>query len=179
MLKDKKGKWVKILEITDELWKKMMQETLAGVFKLLESADKLLDNGGNEAICAGLYTYAVEEYGKILLLQQYNPSGGKVKIEYRDEFRDHEAKFGAAIKYLPDGCTKLYESAFSQDFDTDQVADFEARLAIFYSDFTESGDGIMPVPPANKSHLRKAINKFKTIALGTIIQSDDNRFITA
>jgi len=175
LLKNKKGRWVEILEITEELWKKMMQETLFGVIELLNSAEKLLQNGGSEAICAGLYTYAVEEYGKLLLLLDYGPSGGKVKIKYKDEFRNHEAKFRAAIKHLPDECKTLHEGAFSQrdfsreNFDTDVVADFDARKAIFYSDFADSGDDIKPVPSVDKDRLKKAINQLKTKAFGTTI----------
>ena len=100
---------------------------------------------------------------------------GKVKIKYKNEFRKHEAKFDIAIKHLPEECTTLYEGAFSrrdfskEDFDTDQVADLEARLAIFYSDFTDSGDGIKPVPSVDKDRLKKAINQLKMIALETTI----------
>lgn len=172
MLKDKNGKWVETLEITEDLWKKMMQETLNGVFKLLDSAEKHLDNGGNEAICAGLYTYAVEEYGKILLLQQYKPSSGKVKIKYKNGFRNHVAKFSMAINNLPDECITLRQGVFVSGifdpkiFDAGQIADCEARLAIFYSDFTDTDDNIKPVPSVDKNRLKKAINQLRTIALG-------------
>jgi len=173
MLKDKNGNWVRILEITEELWKKMMQETLNGVIKLLESAQRLLDSGGNEAICAGLYSFAVEEYGKILLLKKCTQSCGKVKIKYKNEFRRHDAKFDIAIKNLPDECIKIHEAAFKkedfepEDFDTEDVAaDFEARLALFYSDFTDLGDGVKSIPLVDKERLKKAISQLRTIALG-------------
>ena len=112
MLKDEKGKWVKILEITEELWKKCIQVTRQNILKLLESAEVLLDNGGNEAICAGLYTYAVEEYGKILLLKKCNISGGKVKIKYRNGFRFHPKKFTLAANDLPRECKTLKRGLF-------------------------------------------------------------------
>ncbi len=169
MLKDKKG-WVRVLEITEELWKKMTQETLHGVVKMLESAERLLENGGNEAICAGLYAYAVEEYGKLLLLRHYSPSSGKIRIRYKDDFRKHAAKFGIAIERLPLECITLSKGVFSRQvyskehFRTDEIADLEARQAAFYTDFTDSGNRIKPVPPVDKNLLRKAINQFKTIA---------------
>ena len=47
--------------IPEQLWNNLKANTLAGVVQLLESSEKLLANKGNPAICAGLYTYAVEE----------------------------------------------------------------------------------------------------------------------
>jgi len=174
MLKDKNGKWVELLEITEDLWKRSIQETLNGVLKLLESAEKLLDNGGNETICAGLYTFAVEEYGKILLLKQYTASNGKVKIKYRNEFRYHPKKFEIAAKNLPSECTTLSRGLFDPEifdpsiFDTKRViADLEARMAVFYCDFSDSGDSIKPTPQVDKELLNKVIKKLQTIALGT------------
>ena len=173
-MKDAKGHWVEFLEIKEELWKKSIQETLNRIPKLLESAEKLLDNGGNEAICSGLYTYAVEEYGKVLLLKQCSPSDGKVKIKYKNGFLNHDEKFKVAAEALPEECkilsSGLWDSAIwdVDIFDTERVvADFEARMAIFYCDFLDSGDDIKPVPQVDKARLKKAINKLRLKALGT------------
>jgi hypothetical protein len=175
MLKDKNEKLCKNREITEELWKISIQETRNGIIRMLESADKLLQSGGNEAICAGLYTYAVEEYGKILLLKELSPLEGKVKIEINGIFRGkraHKRKFDIAAKNLPSECKTLHEGAFNprifnpKDFETAPViADLEARTAIFYCDFVESGDAIKRVPPVDKTLLNNAINKFRTITL--------------
>ena len=150
-----------------------MQETLNGIIKLLDSVEKLMQNGGDKAICAGLYTYAIEEYGK-LLLKQYGPSSGKVKIKYRNEFRSHNAKFSIAFKQLPRECTTLHKGIFDpkifdpQIFDTPEIADCENRQAVFYSDFANSG-GIKRVPSVDRNRLEKAVSSLKTIALGTTI----------
>jgi len=69
-LKDSKNRWVKYLIITEDLRNKTIEITHQRILKLLDSAQILLDNGGHLAICAGLYTYAVEEYGKIVLLRK-------------------------------------------------------------------------------------------------------------
>lgn len=174
MLKDKNGDWVKILVITEELWKKIMKETLQRILRLLESAEILLDNGGNGAICAGLYTYALEEYGKMLLLKQSSHVAGKVKIKYKNGFRHHPTKFRLAIKNLPNECTTLRRAIFdpkifdSNIFDTEQViADLEARMAVFYTDFLDSGDGVKPIPPVDKKLLKNAIDILRKIAHGT------------
>jgi AbiV family abortive infection protein len=168
--------------IPEDLWKQLMQETLDSVIRLLDASNKLLLNGGNEAICAGLYTYAVEEYGKLLLLKQYVPSNGKVTIDYEKIFRDkrHKNKYRAAIENLkkqaPE-CMILMKGSFDpvffdpQIFDTTApiIADFKTRMEIFYCDIADSGDGIKQVPPVDKSLLKNAIDKLKIIALAMTI----------
>jgi AbiV family abortive infection protein len=164
--------WVENLELTEKLWASIMQETLSGIRVLLDSSEKLLDYGGNEAICAGLYTYAVEEYGKLLLLSKYVPIDGKVKIRYRNIFRKHDKKFETAIQNLPEECINLcrlgFEKGFEESFEHhDIIADFEARTAIFYSDFIESKESdikIKPVPPVDKNKLKNAIKVLRSIA---------------
>jgi AbiV family abortive infection protein len=175
MLKDKNGKWVETLEVTEELWIKMMQETLNGILMILDSVEKLLKTGGNSAISAGLYMFAVEEYGKLLLLKNYKPSKEIIQIKYKNEFRNHRAKFGIAIKTLPKECIILHEGAFDREafdpeaFDTDEIADCETRQAVFYSDFISSGDFIKPNPSVDKELLEKAVAQLKTIVLVTTI----------
>lgn len=165
--------------IPEDLWKQLMQGTLDGVIRVLDASNKLLLNEGNEAICAGLYTYAVEEYGKLLLLKQYVPSNGKVTIDYEKIFKRHEDKYQAAIENLtkqaPE-CTILTRRMFDpaifdpQIFDTTAIiADFKTRMAIFYCDIANSGDGIKQVPPVDKSLLKNAIDKLKIIALAMTI----------
>jgi hypothetical protein len=80
--------------MTEEIWKNSTHETVNRIMTLLDSSENLLDNGGN--VCTGLYTYAVEEHGKLLFLKKYSPVSDKVTILYRDEFRDHIEKFAEA-----------------------------------------------------------------------------------
>lgn len=162
------NKWVQFLEIPEDLWKKIMQETLNGILVLLDSSKKLLSNNGNQAVCAGIYTYAIEEYGKLLLLKQCVPIDGKVKIEYRDGFRDHKAKFKVAIQNLPNSCINLcriqpYEYEYRDIVYQDIIADFEARMAIFYSDFNSSG-WIKSALPIETDRLKNAIEQLYIIA---------------
>ena len=77
------------------------------ILKLLDSAQILFDNKGNVEICAGLYTYAVEEYGKIVLLKKSRKIDGHAKIKYFKGFRDHYTKFRLGIKNPPLECTTL------------------------------------------------------------------------
>lgn len=170
-LKDANGKWVEELPISIELWMRIMNETRQGVLALLDSAQKLLENKGDIRIVAGLYTFGLEEYGKLLLLKRYVPSGNSVIIKYRDEFRNHNAKFRIAIESLPEECSILHEGTFSSEsyepdsFDTDQIADLKARLAIFYSDFTEDAESILGLPSVDKDRLTVAITQLYDSAL--------------
>ena len=168
------NKWVKTLEINEELWQKTMEETLHGILKLLESAEILLENGGDSAISAGLYTYAVEEYGKILVLKQSKHLNGQVKIKYKNKFRDHSTKFRAAIENLPSECITIgligFEEGFENGFQRKKtLSDWEARLAVFYCDFEDSGEDIKPPPPVSIERLRNAIVKLREITLSTPI----------
>jgi hypothetical protein len=162
--------------ISEELWKQLLQETLNGVIKMLDASNLLLSNGGNEAISAGLYTYAVEEYGKILLLKKCVPTNGKVTINYSQIFRDsrHDNKFPSAIKDFENQapeCIILAKGMFDpaifdlKIFDNTPpiIADFTTRMAIFYCDI-DSKDKIIQVPAVDKSVLTTAIDKLKTIA---------------
>jgi AbiV family abortive infection protein len=169
---NQKGKWVKYLEISEELWVRCIRETLDGIWTLWESAERLLEGGGDQAICAGLYTYAIEEYGKLLLLKQYNPSDGKVKIEFRDIFRRHDKKFKTAIENLPHECIILYSPWKSKDWECkdvwytkDVIADLEARTSAFYCDFADSGDALKGVPLVEGQVLRKAIDSFRKFVI--------------
>jgi len=175
MLKDARGRWVEELEISEALWRTMMQETLNGVLALTDSVEKLLNNGGDAAICSGLYMFAVEEYGKLLLLKDCTSASGMVRIRYRNGFRSHTAKFGKAIQTLPKECVTLHRGVFDRSvfdpeaFDVDEIADCETRQTVFYSDFTMDGQYIKRPPTVDVNLLKNAVAQLKTIAMRTTI----------
>jgi len=162
-----------------------MQETLNGILTLLDSAEKLLLNGGNEAISAGLYTYAFEEYGKLFLLKTCVPSNGNVEIN--EEWfgkrtkssrgpKSHSPKFKAAINNLPDECKILGAPIFEKgcvgpgvQIEETVIADFEARKSIFYCDLNDANDDIKPVVLIDSGLLKNAIKTLETITYGTSI----------
>jgi hypothetical protein len=98
-----------------------------------------------------------------------------VKIKYRNEFRKHNTKFKVAIQNLPNACINLcriqlaYEYEYHDVLYRDIIADLEARMAIFYSDFSDSGTDIKSVPPIDKDKLKNAIERLYTIALAITI----------
>lgn len=167
------------MEITEQLWNDLKKNTLSGVLRLLESADILLSNKGDVAICAGLYTYAVEEYGKLILLTECSSLNGKIDINENRLFgpRSHDIKFKAAIDRLPNECKHIgvdywggyfpkgYWAGYFPD-ESSVVAGFKSRLAIFYCGLDASKKVVMPVPLVGRPSLRAAIAKLKTIAFG-------------
>jgi hypothetical protein len=65
-----KGKKPEIIDIEEDLWKQSIKNTYEGTVKKLQSARKLLEF--DKDISAGLYTYALEEFGKMILLKDSN-----------------------------------------------------------------------------------------------------------
>ncbi len=163
MLKNERGKPREKVTVTEAVFNEMKKEIKDSIPKLLNAAEILLSNAGDPTIVAGLYTYAVEEYGKHLVLKECVPSDGKVEIPYRDKFRNHTEKFKKALDCLPTECKLLHSGSFasenfsSEDFDVDEIADMDARLAAFYKDFRESANGIKRPPTVDANNLKKAI----------------------
>ena len=66
---------------------------------------------------AGLYTFAIEEFGKLLLLKKCIIQTGICSIPYRDGFVDHSYKAKVAFDYLQenhaDECISLTRNGFS------------------------------------------------------------------
>ena len=126
-----------------------MQHIRDGVFRKLNVVRKMQSFDIDIDIAAGIYVYAVEEFGKLLLLKNAASINGVRKITYRDEFVDHSKKIEAAFKYFQNNnfhvCMILAQGCPGQTSDVDDAnwdnvivdlaADTEARLSIFYSDF--------------------------------------------
>ncbi|MGB6463046.1 MAG: AbiV family abortive infection protein [Nitrosotalea sp.] len=169
-----------IKEIDEQTWKELKFITFTNIKSILNSVKVLLKDNiiqnqeflfDHPHICAGLYTYAIEEYGKLLILESYVSINNKVKIEYLSKFTDHDAKFNIAIERLslvaPE-CIRigkgLFDPAFFDPaiFDTkESITSFKARLAIFYSDFKDNK--IIVLPNVDKETLNKAVSEFEKI----------------
>jgi hypothetical protein len=128
-------------------------------------------------ICAGIYTYAIEEYGKILFLNSLSPlpppNNNKLKVPYthfNQGFLDHYHKFELALydKSLPYSCKVLRGGSFTfisftkTGFTTDTPADFEARKSIFYADFNQNNNynSILTPLQVDRSLLENAVGDF-------------------
>jgi AbiV family abortive infection protein len=136
------------------------------IIRNLEAIQGLLLLSEYEDICAGLYTFAVEEYGKILFLMAISPEDNKIKFRDTHDcegFRDHYHKFELALEALPDSCKKLrkgsFTRSFSKSFTRDIIPDFKARMALFYADF-EDKHSILEPPKVDRSLLEEAVKEF-------------------
>ena len=102
----------------------------------------------------------------------------EVQIEYA-KFTKHRPKFELAFDYLQQNghgqCIILNASGgFDPNgfdwrgFDIGLLANFEARLSIFYSDFTCNDKGVVQIiemPPVDKRVLKIAIEELKIVML--------------
>jgi hypothetical protein len=144
---------------------------LEAIKRFLELNEEKYDD-----ICAGVYTYAVEEYGKFLYLSSLSPRppNNKIAIQYTDNnggFLDHRHKFELALNALPDCCKVLFEGGFTDSgftktgFTHDTVADFEARKSIFYADFDKENNFASKLEPSlfKRELLVKAVDEFLKI----------------
>ena len=99
------------IDIPKKQWKEMMQYVLDGIFRKLNVVKNMQTI--DMYIAAGIYIYAVEEFGKLLLLKNANLLNGTRRIVYEKEFLSHNKKFKAAFDYFQanryDSCLVLSE----------------------------------------------------------------------
>lgn len=75
-----------------------MQHVLEGIFQKLNSVKNMQTI--DLYVAAGIYIYAVEEFGKLLLLKNTNVLNGLRRVVYEKEFLSHTKKFKAAFDYF-------------------------------------------------------------------------------
>jgi len=151
-----------IPSLIEQNWQSITSDTLWRIKSLLDAVRTLIadikeeEHGdfiiteGDPTIAAGLYTFAVEEYGKYLYLKSLEPIDGKYHIDYTNEFKKHPKKFDRALSNLPKECTLVNlgkkEDPWYHDPNVhdDVIANFETRLRIFYSDFDPNNANKIP-----------------------------------
>lgn len=167
-----------IVSVTKEVWDELKQRTHSGIKEKLAASKQLLDSGGSVEIAAGLYTFAVEEYGKLLLLQKsetVKTSNNRI-INYASEFANHKKKIELALDDLQlkrhEECYVLNDEggfdprSFSwRGFTIGLLADDKARLAIFLRDLSPPNDKplVQPMPRIEKANLSRAIEGLETV----------------
>jgi AbiV family abortive infection protein len=164
------------LAITPELRDEMVSFIRKRIILNLEATKRLLEfeDEDYDDICAGLQTYAIEEYGKLLFLKGLNPSPLDNKIRFanthnKQGFRDHDHKFELALKDkdLSNSAKVLSEGDFVPDdfvfgdFNMGSIPDMKARMALFYADFKDE-NSILDPPSVDRPVLKNAVDKFLT-----------------
>lgn len=170
--------------ITKQQWELLKRETWNTSMAIVETARIITENidsltyhmGVLPIICTGLYTHAIEEYGKFLYLQSLIPNNDNVIIQYdrKDrveedwKFTNHRYKFSLALQNLPDECKIVHDGDFGgnfgQNFDIDTVPAWETRLNIFNTDFYDNGN-VVKYPIVDKEKLKIAVFEFKNVLL--------------
>lgn len=152
MLKDSNQHKPSHIEISEDVRKQMMGFIRDGILRKINAARHMQTT--DKDIAAGLYVYAVEEFGKLLLLRDAPSLNGKRKIKYDKGFVNHETKIKKAFDYfrknnfdvcmiLTQGCPGHASDVEDGNWDNvivDLAADTEARLSIFYADFVYDHD---------------------------------------
>ena len=174
LINSKRKKPAEII-ISKKQWKELMMITNEGIKKKLQSARKLIDT--NKEISAGLYTYAIEEFGKMILLNKSRLGKGGYIIKYSSEFTCHERKFAAAFDHLQEKRHELcyvlnHNGGFTPEgfdwkgFDIGLLADFEAGLSVFYSDFVYDDKkqiGLAKIPKVEVDMLKEVIDELQIV----------------
>jgi hypothetical protein len=88
MIADENVKKKDIAEIDVELRDETVFYIQKAILRNLTAIRQFLKIPGYEYICAGLYTYAVEEFGKILYLKSFSPPASKNRrpVGFSDRF---------------------------------------------------------------------------------------------
>lgn len=189
MLENNDNEKPKEIHLKNLEWNDLKKLTSQGIISKLESAKELLNVTSFDDVSAGLYTYALEEFGKLLLLDksEHIANNTKRKIKYRNEFASHDRKFEAAFDYLQNYSPSSYkcyvlndEGSYSpqsftwRSFHIGLLADFRARMSIFYSDLSykldDSGEPtneilIDQIPKIKTEYLSDAIDELRAIVL--------------
>jgi hypothetical protein len=178
MLKKNKDKKISTIRISEKTKKEMLDKIKVGILKKLEAARKTIEI--DLEISAGLYTYAVEDLGKLLLLKRIRTKSGKCTVKYSKEFVNHNKKFETAFDYFQENnleeCLVINdEGSYSvkghswRSYTIGLMPDTQARLSVFYSDFKYAGEGrkdkdivVQKIPTVSKEMLGKAINKLES-----------------
>jgi hypothetical protein len=159
------------IPISKETWNKAIQLIKNRIIKKLSTAKQNIDI--DTEIAAGIYIYALDEFGKLLLLKECQVVNGKYIIKFRDGFRSHSVKF-KAFDHLQDNgsseCIVSNDGAFTSDayswrsYTIGLLEQTEARLGKFYVDFVQLENNeydISEFANVDRDKLINAINKFE------------------
>jgi hypothetical protein len=168
---------VDFLYIDEGLRDEMRRFIKERIIQNLEATKRLLELGEDYIdTCVGIYTYAIEEYGKILFLKDLRPTpekNDKLRVRYinrNNGFRAHEHKFNLALdsKDLPDSCKVLLEGGFipsgfeASGFITPTRPNMKTRMSVFYADFDENNNynSILKSPEVKRELFVTAVDDF-------------------
>jgi hypothetical protein len=162
------------LDVNDKLMEEVMSAIKQGITRKLAAAREMIDH--DNEVAGGIYTYAVEELGKLELLKGSQKTLDGYQIDYKRGFLGHNIKFEKAAKYLEahnhseciDIGGSFSKASLSDSFTLELETNTEARLGIFYVDFEIDDTGtnakkVKAIPYVNKSSLAAAIDGMEDV----------------
>jgi hypothetical protein len=165
-----------MVSLNDATWRTLMKEILDATKQKISILKNMISFKQDEYVIVGLYTFVLEEFGKLILLSKCPFTNNAREIVYLKGFSDHKAKFEAALDYLQSN--KFEESyilnntgSFSpknfswHNFTIGQLVDFDTRMSLFYSDLDkdpQSGNiTISKMPFIDRAFLETAVLTFE------------------
>lgn len=149
--------------------------------KLLDDAEILLFNNGDIIHALGLYTFAVEEYGKLVhMTTSQKKDDGNYYLD-GDIFRGHPKKFELAFTNLPNECKFVFaliasglDRARTVKFGNTRFSitgiggvaksiDFDIRMECFYVDWDKESRHWNFEPILETTELAIAIDTLKSL----------------
>ncbi|HZB98782.1 MAG TPA: hypothetical protein VE226_02135 [Nitrososphaeraceae archaeon] len=141
-----------IITISEDKWNELLENIRNGIIKELQSSKQLVDID-KEVAARSLYLRRRRIW--ILVKESKVNNQYEIDIEWFERPKAHKYKFPKAFDYLQqykhDQCIVLTEGDFVisdfywRDFWVGLLADFQARLSIFYTDYKRMGNNYMGV----------------------------------
>lgn len=175
-------------EISKPNLKTGARKCLLGALELSGYAKDMVERGANTTIALGLYSFAIEEYGKYLIFSELLKKDSERYLVPKEVFfgkKSPDLKFKKAISDLPLDCysvrsaqthlsknrmnetnvnnmtkTPTHTELFSAEGFT---ADFETRMSCFYLDWNDDKKRWNQISHIANDDLLKAITVFEEV----------------
>jgi len=182
----------KFYDMTESQIKSGVRKALLNATTLAAYSKDIVERGGNEVLALGLFSFAIEEFGKSALLSECLIKKQKmyrVPIQFFTGKKSHDIKFEKALSTLPKECTnfeagiiRLTSENETKTLDVgskeeivsipkgltgvfsagDLPIDFETRMNCFYLDWDHQKNKWRSPPKVLPEPLEKAIIYFET-----------------
>ena len=159
--------------ITQQQYDNLLKHIQDRIFVILLNIDALLDENGkiydvgiallketryNIGI-AVLYSHAIEQLGKLLLVKDCEFNGTHYDLTpIEHKFYDHDDKIDRALLVLDNKCKDIFVNIGSITY---SKPDFDMRLKLLHSDIDSSGN-VEETPVIDVSKLRSAVKLFES-----------------
>lgn len=162
---------LKCTKLTKEQYDELIKDLRGKIFVLLMNIEALLPGNGqlyetgfavlketryNLGI-ASLYTHAIEQLGKLILVKSCKLVGKYYNLEpIKSDFYNHDKKIKTALNVLPKQCKDIFVKNSKN-----ASIDLDLRLELLHSDIDANGNVII-ADAMDVDKIKQAITWFKT-----------------